>query len=66
MPLDPETILTIDKARINGAEPSAIHEALERAGHDADRVVQAYASTPLADGRQRGQVNHGDPAEWAS
>ena len=64
MALDPHTILTLDKARMFGDDPMTIHAALERAGHDADQAFLEYARTPLKDGRLRGEVNLGDPAEW--
>lgn len=66
MPLDPNTILTIDKARMNGDDPMTIHEAIERSGLDADQTFLEYARTPFADGRLRGEVNLGDPQEWAT
>ncbi len=65
MALDPQTIHIIDKARVNGDDPMSIHAAVEKAGHDADAAFLEYARTPLADGRLRGEVNLGDPHEWA-
>lgn len=64
MDLDQQTILSIDKARMHGSSPEDVHAALEQAGHDADQVFLEYARTPFADGRLRGEVNLGDPAEW--
>ena len=64
MSIDPNTILTIDKARMRGDDPMTIHAALEQAGLDADQAFLAYARTPFADGRLRGEVNLGDPEEW--
>ena len=64
MSLDPNTILTIDKARMSGADPAAIHAALEQAGQDPNVTLAEYMRTPLGDGRLRGEVNLGDPLEW--
>lgn len=66
MTLDPQTVLTIDKARSVGTEPELIHEALEKAGLDPNATLAAYMRTPLSDGRLRGEVNLGDPHEWVS
>lgn len=62
--MDPKTILQIDKARIEGMSHEDILAALEAAGHDPVPVIKEYALTPFKDGRLRGQVNLGDPAEW--
>jgi hypothetical protein len=62
--LTPEQILAADKARINGASADEVHEAFEAAGLDPDAAFKEYAQTPFKDGRLRGQVNLGDPAEW--
>lgn len=64
MALDPNTVLRIDKARIEGLAPDEIHASLEAAGLDPDETFREYSLTPFADGRMRGNVNLGDPDEW--
>lgn len=66
MTLDPNLILAIDKARINGESIATIRAALEAAGHDHTEVLAHYKFAPFADGRRRGDVNLSDPREWGS
>lgn len=63
--IDNDTVLKIDQWRMKGASAADVLEALMEAGVESpEETFQAYAQTPLGDGRLRSQVNLGDPAEW--
>jgi hypothetical protein len=63
--IDPQTVLKLDKARMQGASAGEILGALQKAGDpNPEQTFKAYAETPMPDGRPRSQVNLGDPAEW--
>ena len=66
MNLTNEMIHAIDTARIKGAGIASIRASLARAGHDPHAALAEYASTQLADGRRRDEVNLSDPREWPS
>jgi hypothetical protein len=63
MNLDPQTILRIDRARLDGLTDSDIMLALEDAGQDAARIFNEYMRTPLRGGRLRGEVYLADYLE---
>ena len=65
MTLTPESISLIDAARGHGHTYDQVHSVLTQAlpPDQAHQVLSEYLQTQLPDGRPRGQVNPGDPAE---
>ena len=67
--LDPNMILSLDKARLDDMSVDEIFSALEGGGHsleEAHDIYDAYSKTPLGDGRPRGEVELAtyEPPDW--